>query len=323
MARHDASARRTLDSIPDRVPRAWTLWKAARPSQLALVCLVYAMGVGMAAAGLGSPAGHRPLDAGFIVAALGGLGPLLPTAAAIHYANEYADYETDALTDRTPFSGGNGALHRTGLERRFLAGPIVGALVVGAAATVAVAVLVGFPGDALLLLVGSAALGLAYSLPPVALVRRGGLGEATNAVLGGFTLPLYAIAMVATPTIEHALALVPFTLVVGCNLLATHWPDRAADAAVGKRTLAVQWSPARLRTAYAGLGVAAAVLVVVLVGRVLPVTVAMAHVTALPFLVWGGAVLTRQRSPFPAVAAMVVLAASTTISWWGVALGVL
>lgn len=323
MARHDVSAPWSLDSIPDRVPRAWTLWKAARPSQLALVCLVYGLGIGMAAAGHGSPDGFGPLDVGFAVAALGGLAPLLPTAAAIHYANEYADYETDALTDRTPFSGGSGALHRTGLERRFLAGAILGSLVVGAAATVAVGVIVGFPGDALLLLGGSAALGLAYSLPPVALVRRGGLGEVTNAVLGGFALPLYAVAVVSTPTIEHALAVVPFSLVVGCNLLATHWPDRAADAAVGKRTLAVQWSPARLRVAYAVLAVAASGLVAVLTGWVLPLAVALAHVPALPFLAWGGAVLTRQRSPFPAVAAMVVLAGSTTIAWWGVALGLL
>lgn len=323
MARHDTSAPWTRDSIPDRVPRAWTLWKAARPSQLVLVCLVYALGVGMVAAGFASPDDPGPLDAEATVAAVGGLAALLPAAAAIHYANEYADYETDALTDRTPFSGGSGALHRTGLERRFLSVGLVSVLVVGTATTVAVAVLVGLPVAALGLLVGSTALGLAYSLPPVALVRRGGLGEVTNAVLGGFTLPLYGVAVVAPPGLEHALAVVPFTLVVACNLLATHWPDREADAAVGKRTLAVQWSPDRLRTAYAVLAVTAAVIVIVLAGRVLPVAVALAHLPALPFLAWGGAVLTRQRSPFPAVAAMVVLAASTTIAWWGLALGLL
>lgn len=321
MERHDAPARWTGDSIPDRVPRAWTLWKAARPSQVALVCLVYALGAGMAATGVGSGGAPAPLDAGFAVAALAGLAVLLPVAVAIHYANEFADHETDALTDRTPFSGGSGALHRTGLERRLLAAGLVSALLVGAATTVAVAVLVGLPTDALLLLVGSTTLGLAYSLPPVALVRRGGLGEATNALLGGFTLPLYAVAVVTTPTIDHALAVVPFTLVVGCNLLATHWPDREADAAVGKRTLAVRWDPARLRTAYTVLAVSAAALVVLLAGPVIPVPVAVAHVPALPFLAWGGVVLTRQRSPFPAVAAMVVLAASTTVAWWGVALG--
>ncbi len=33
----------------------------------------------------------------------------------IHYANEYADYETESLTRRTPFSGDSGAIPESGL----------------------------------------------------------------------------------------------------------------------------------------------------------------------------------------------------------------
>lgn len=301
------------------MPRAWTLWKAARPSQLLLVCLVYALGTVTAAAGAGRRAGAAALDVGFVVTALGGFAAIFPMAVAIHYANEYADYETDALTDRTPFSGGSGALQRSGLRPRFLAIAAGAALGVGLASTAAVAATVGLPTDALLLLVGVTLLGLAYSLEPIALVRRG-IGEVVNALLGGFLLPVYAVAVVRVPALEHGLAVVPFTLVVGCNLLATHWPDREADAAVGKRTLAVRWSPARLRTAYHVLAVAAVGVTVSLTGWVLPLPVALAHLPALPFLAWGGLVLTRRRSPFPAVAAMVVLAGSTTLAWWWIAL---
>ncbi|MDS0475522.1 hypothetical protein [Natrinema sp. 1APR25-10V2] len=38
-------------AVPDRMPRLWTLWAAARPSQLGLIAVVYALGVGMATAG--------------------------------------------------------------------------------------------------------------------------------------------------------------------------------------------------------------------------------------------------------------------------------
>jgi 1,4-dihydroxy-2-naphthoate octaprenyltransferase len=40
---------------------------------------------------------------------------VLPVSASIHHADEYADYETDSLTRRTPFSGGSGALPESGL----------------------------------------------------------------------------------------------------------------------------------------------------------------------------------------------------------------
>lgn len=131
---------------------------------------------------------------------------------------------------------------------------------------------------------------------------------------------MYAVAVVQVPTLQNGLAVVPFTLVVGCNLLATHWPDREADAAVGKRTLAVRWSPARLRTVYHAHAIAAVGITMSLTGWVLPLPVALAHLPALPFLAWGGVVLTRKRSPFPALSAMVVLAGLTTLAWWSIAL---
>ena len=34
---------------------------------------------------------------------------------SIHYVNEYADVETDRITQRTAFSGGSGALPESGL----------------------------------------------------------------------------------------------------------------------------------------------------------------------------------------------------------------
>lgn len=296
------------DSVGTRL-RA--LWLAARPSQVALIALVYALGVGLART---VPTASASWDG-----VVGGGAALLPVAVGVHWANEYADVETDRLTERTPFSGGSGAIQRTGVERAILARATGSATLVGLAGAVAGWVTGWLSVTALALLVAIAGAGLAYSLPPVALVRRG-VGELTNAVLGGTLLPLYGVAVVGRVSAATVLAMVPFTILVGCNLLATHWPDREADAAVGKRTLAVRWSPRGLRRAYWLLAGVAAALTVVLSGRVLPTPVVAAQALALPPLVWGGVVLTRQRSPLPAVSAMVVHAGASTIAWWWLAL---
>ncbi|WP_440765027.1 prenyltransferase [Natronorubrum sp. DTA7] len=263
--------------------------------------------------------GSAPVEMGsiqFLETVLIGIITLLPVAVAIHYANEYADVETDALTTRTPFSGGSGAIDQTGLSRSFLRSATVRSALVASIIVAGVASVAGLPLDSLALLAAIFGLGLAYSLPPIAFVRRG-VGEVVNAVIGDVLLPLYGVAVVASPRPAAALAVVPFTLLVACNLLATHWPDRTADAGVGKRTLAVRWSPARIRRAFATLAVTAAIVTVVLwLGDVLPDAVALAHLAPVPFVLWSWIVLTRQHSPLPAVLAMVVLAVLGTIAWW-------
>jgi 1,4-dihydroxy-2-naphthoate octaprenyltransferase len=300
----DPAPRRVRDADPSTV--AWALWTTSRPDQLLLVVAVYAMGATIAVAR------GAPLSAD---AALAGLAALVPTAASIHYANEYADYETDALTDRTPFSGGSGGLHAARLPRRLardatlvtaaLAALVAGGLwVTGSLPTVAVAVLAV-----------SAVLGWGYSLPPLALAWNG-LGELDNAVLGGLLLPHYgAAALAGTFELAVCLAVLPFTALVFVNLLATQWPDRRADAAVGKRTLPTRWSPGRLRAAYLAGVVVAFGSLAALWGRVLPPLVAGATLLALPFVVWGAVTYTHDEWPFPTVAAMVVAAVAQLVAW--------
>ncbi|WP_049931059.1 prenyltransferase [Halosimplex carlsbadense] len=316
--------------VVERVPRLWALWAASRPSQVALVGLVYLLGVGMSTAGAplvaGSATASTAADAlapGFASRVLAGALALFPVTVAVHYANEYADADTDALTDRTPFSGGSGALVRTGLAPSLLLRATRGACGVAALATLAVAAS-GLVSPVATALLGAALLaGLAYSLPPLALVRRG-VGELVNATLGGLLLPVYGVAVVATPTATAAVAALPFASVVGCNLLATHWPDRRADEAVGKRTLAVRWSPGRIRRAYAALAVTAVATTAALWwGGVFPTPVAVAHLLAVPLLLRGWAVLTRHPGPLPSVLAMVVTALAATVAWWAVGLGVI
>ncbi|MFC7134710.1 MULTISPECIES: prenyltransferase [Salinibaculum] len=284
---------------------AWVLWAASRPSQLLLIAGVYALGAKVAlvwGASLSVPA------------LLAGLAALLPVAVSVHYANEYADHATDALTDRTPFSGGSGALPAAGVDRRVVLRAAVVALALGTVLAAAFAA-VGLLSLAALALLGVIAVfGWQYSVGPLRLAWRG-WGELDNAALGGLVLPVYGAAVVGGPLGTVALASVPFFLVVLLNLFATQWPDRRADAAVGKRTLAVQWSRRRLRAAYAGIALAAAASVLLLQPGVLPRPVAAASVAAAPFVVVGAAGYTRRRVPWPTVSAMVVLALAQFAAW--------
>lgn len=277
----------------------------SRPSQLLLVLGVYLLGATMAVA-LGATLEARPLALGAV--------PLAVLAASIHYANEYADHETDALTDRTPFSGGSGALVGSAVPRRFVRSLMVGTLGIGllAAGLLAAVGVLGVP--ALAVLVASTALGWQYSLDPLRLAWRG-WGEVTNAALGGLALPAYGAAVLGGPVLTVAVAALPFALVVLLNLFATQWPDRAADAAVGKRTLAVRWSPARLRRAYAGVAMLAGLSLLLLSPAVLPAVVVAASLPVAPLLAWGAHGYTRRQVPWPTVTAMVALAALQFGAW--------
>jgi 1,4-dihydroxy-2-naphthoate octaprenyltransferase len=281
------------------------LFAMSRPSQLLLIAVVYALGVAIGVAR--GPA----LDT---TGAIAGLAVLLPVAASVHYANEYADYETDALTDRTPFSGGSGALQKTGLDRGLALRAAQVTLTAGTAGAVW-CLLHGLTTPTLAVLAGIAVFGWQYSVEPLALSRHG-LGEVTNAALGGLLLPLYGFA-VQTGSVRASvlLACLPFALLVFVNLLETQWPDREADAAVGKRTLPTRWHARRLRVAYALGALAAFLALAALSGRVLPPLVAWASVPAVPPVAWGVVRYTRREKPFPAVVGMVVVAVGQLAAW--------
>jgi 1,4-dihydroxy-2-naphthoate octaprenyltransferase len=294
-------------------------FKSSRPPQLLLIAGVYALGVKIALAN-----GVHPTATGLSA----GLAALLPVAASVHYINEYADYETDALTDRTPFSGGSGALQETGLPKAVALWAATLALAVGALLTVLFLLTDLLSPDAAGLLAVIAVLGWQYSIPPFALIRHG-VGELDNAILGGLVLPSYGAAVAGGELVTVALAVVPFTLVVFLNLLEVHWPDREADAAAGKRTLAVRWSSTRLRTAYAAVAAAATLALLALtplgvwpaspLPTPIPVPVALASFAVAPLVVWGWLGYTKRHLPWPSVAAMVGLAAVQFLAWCWVA----
>ena len=284
------------------------LFKMARPTQLLVIILVYI---------LGSLVAHAHGISFDLVAFLFGLAVVLPVSASIHYANEYADHETDSLTTRTPFSGGSGALPESGLS------PVVAlkaawiALIAG-----------GFLGllgwswaimspAALAVLLWGAFWGWMYSLRPMTLAWRG-WGELDNAMLGGVALPVYAYVVQAGQLDWRAvLIFIPFGMLAFVNLLATTWADRQADATVGKMTLATRWSKTQLRLLYLVAAASAFLFLLLFQGFLFPQVIVRYSFLVLPVLIWGFLVYTRQHSPFPTVAAM-TLFLLLQIAAWGI-----
>lgn len=282
------------------------LARMARPTQVCLIAVVYLAGAKVAAAA------GAPLDLSRL---LTGLAALVPVSASVHFANEYADLETDALTERTPFSGGSGVLPAGLLPRQAALLAAWGSLGVGALVAAIGSTFGRLPPAALALLAAGALFGWQYSLPPLALAWRG-FGEIANAWLGGTLLPLYGYAVLAGAVPwQAALLLLPFTALVFTNLLATTWPDRQADLIVGKRTLATRWPARRLRVAYslaAGLGLGSGPLLVPLG---LPPLVAWGGLLVTPLVLLAARRYTRAVSPLPSVAAMVGLLGLHLAAW--------
>lgn len=285
----------------------------SRPDQLVLVVVVFWAGLAAGAARNGLegslPGGAVGQGLGWAVAAL------VLVAASVHVVNEWADADTDALTGRTRFSGGSGALAELGVERHVA---LLAALALAGAGVVSA--LIGWSlgtlsATALAMLALGLLGGWLYSVGPFALSRHG-WGEVVNAALGGLVLPAYGMAVAADDVAAADVAVfAPFALLVFVNLLETQWPDRDADRAVGKNTLASRLSAKAVRTLAALVVAGAYLLVVGMTPDPLPPPVALASLSALPLSLWGLVRLTRAREPLPAVLAMVVMIVAQGLAW--------
>lgn len=287
--------------------KLYGLWLMSRPLILPSGVLAYAVGVVIAAAD--GPVAWQPQAVGLALTMLANL--------AAHYADEYADADTDALARHTGMSGGSGAI-AAGFADRALA--LQAALVVSLLTILSGvwAVITGtIPVVAGMILVLGLLGGWLYSVPPIALERRG-WGELTNALLGGLLMPLMAYACAhGMPSLRVYLQLLPVVATALVCIIGVHWADRQADAQVGKYTLAViygkkvrWWWWASLLLAY-GLPVCFSPWLV-------PPTVALSVVITLPVGVYTAFRLTRTDSPVAGAATMVVLMLAHIAGylWW-------
>lgn len=205
--------------------------RLGRPLVLVAGIMAYALGMSMAFYELGY------MDWGLAAV---GLFIMATATFMAHYANEYADLDTDTITRRTLFSGGSGVLPAGLLQPNTALNAALALMVISAAATLA-----GIWSGLLAPIVGIIVMlgilgGWFYSMPPLRLERTW-FGELDNSLLGGFLMPLIAFACIVGYIASWAvLACFPVFLAVLANLIGVHWLDRKADEVVGKRSLVVR-----------------------------------------------------------------------------------
>jgi len=173
-----------------------------------------------------------------------------------------------ANTTPTPFSGGSRVLQYGLVSRRAMIAGCVGCYVGASALGFLLAATRGWQ----LLALGAVGivLSLAYTAPPFRLVHRG-LGEPVTALGFGPIMTLGAYFVCTGEWSGAALyASLPVAILIALVLYVNQIPDRAGDAAVGKRTLIVRWPARRVQIAYAVAVVTAFVLIAA--GPVLGIT---------------------------------------------------
>jgi len=214
-----------------RKDQIFGLIKMGRPFVLVAGIIAYLVGLSMAYYEL------KTLD---VTIAIVGLIVLTTGTLMGHYADEYADVDTDKLTRRTLYSGGSGVLP-SGIV------PVNWAVYSAIFFLLVTLVIVFFsifnkilPSTIIWIVLPALFGGWIYSMPPFSLERKG-LGELDNAILGGFFMTLIGYtAQTGMITINSLLSLIPIFLAVFVNLLGVHWSDRIADESVGKLTLVVK-----------------------------------------------------------------------------------
>lgn len=212
---------------------------ATRPAFLSVTAVAVLVGIAAAAAD-----GVR-IDLALAAATL--LAALLAHAAG-NLVNDWADAGNggDAINRERifPFTGGS-RLIDNGVLTRGEVGRLAAAM--GLAAALGGMALAWAAGP-WLFAVGAAGLLLAwaYSTRPLWLVARG-LGEAVIALTWLLVVVGADGVQRGAPSLAAAVAGMPLALLVANVLYVNQFPDLAADAAVGKRTLVVRLGSARAR----------------------------------------------------------------------------
>jgi 1,4-dihydroxy-2-naphthoate octaprenyltransferase len=278
-----AEGRTYLDDVGarPRLSRWWTFFLATRLPFLTATLIPVGLG-GVVAARDG---GFHTLW--FVLALIAAMAVHL----GLNMANDLFDDASGADAANvtpTPFSGGSRVLQYGLVHRR--------SMFLGCAALYTVAIGIGLYLAAergwALVAIGAVgvALSFVYSAPPFRLVHRG-LGEPVTALGFGpvMTIGTY-FACTGRWSWQPVLASLPVAILIALVLYVNQVPDRAGDAAVGKSTLIVRWTPSHVQTGYAVAAAAAFVCIAAeAAAGVTPPWTLIALVTApLAWRVWRG-----------------------------------
>lgn len=270
-----------------RKDQIFGLIKMGRPFVLVAGLIAYLVGLSMAYYEI------KTLD---VTKAIVGLIVLMTGTLMGHYADEYADVDTDSLTRRTLYSGGSGVLPSGIIPVNWAIYSAIFFFLV----TLMIAFLSIFtkilPLIVIWIVLPALFGGWIYSMPPFSLERKG-LGELDNAILGGFFMTLIGYTtQTGMITINSILSLIPIFLAVLVNLLGVHWSDRIADESVGKLTLVVKLG-SKTRFLFYFLVFLMYFITALFMGEIIPSAVGIAIFITLPLGIYSSYKFTRTKSP--------------------------
>lgn len=210
-----------------------------------------------------------------------------------HYFNEYFDFETDSrnLSD-TGWTGGSRVLVEGHFKPKIA---LITALIMVSGQIVLMFLLGSiYPNFAVGYPIGIAVIAVswAYSAKPIALHSRG-LGEFTVMIVLTCLTPLYGFVIQkgagAYEAFLHSpllLALLPLCLSQYARMMIMNFPDREADAQVGKRTLVVALGPDLAAKVFSLLIVLTYLSLALMLSQGLPPSVAIAVALPAPAAVY-------------------------------------
>jgi 1,4-dihydroxy-2-naphthoate octaprenyltransferase len=204
------------------------LLRLARPQFLIAGILLYLFGA-LWAVLLGAPLAWPRLLLGYLI--------VMPAHLSVSFSNDYFDTEVDGYGTPSPFTGGSGILVQypelRPTARRIAIGLIFCSLALG----LLFMALHPEPTWFLALVLAGGLAGWFYSAPPLSLSYRG-LGEITNALVGGLLVPaLGYLVMAGSLTAEGLIFTIPLTLYGLAFIISVEIPDVEADLLGGKNTL--------------------------------------------------------------------------------------
>jgi 1,4-dihydroxy-2-naphthoate polyprenyltransferase len=228
---------------------------------------------------------------------------------------------TDALNQAGiyPFTGGS-RLIQTGRVTEQQTAELAKALAI---LIVPAGLLLAIKTGPMVLVLGLAGMLLAwaYSAPPLKLAARG-LGETTVALVWFLVVIGADVVQRRQLFVIPASAALGYALMVASLLLINGFPDAQADAATGKRTLAVRLGPDAATGLYAALALGAHAWLLVSVWLYIPPTTALWGLISLPFSLHAIVALVRHRhQPQALRPALISTVAATLLHGLGMAVG--
>jgi len=204
------------------------LVRLARPQFLVAGILLFLVGA-LWAVLLGAPLDLLRMLLGYLI--------VLPAHLSVSFSNDYFDTEVDRHGVPGPFTGGSGILVESPelrpAARRIAIALIFCSLALGLLFMALYPEPIGFMA---FVFAGSLG-GWFYSAPPLSLSYRG-LGEITNALVGGLLVPgLGYLVMAGSLTAQGLLFAIPLTLYGMAFIISVEIPDMEADLLGGKNTL--------------------------------------------------------------------------------------